>query len=78
MQARCTKCSAAFDFRNMRGAKLSDFRCKCGGTYERMTFDGYVFLETVGHGKPSYRNSRRDVYTLDATTGKFELIETAR
>lgn len=36
MTARCKTCNKANNFRNQRGAKLSDRRCDCGGTLEIM------------------------------------------
>lgn len=34
MTARCTVCSKSHNFRNRRGARLSDSKCECGGTLE--------------------------------------------
>lgn len=38
MRARCTTCSEVIEFRNKRGAKLSNYTCKCGGKFEIMSF----------------------------------------
>lgn len=66
MTIRCTSCSACADFRNKRGAKLSERSCPCGGKYETLasvwTGEAYVY---------SPRKSDRH-YTLNVDTMKFE------
>lgn len=37
MWTRCTNCNKAFDFRNKRGAKLSNCKCQCGGSFEMLS-----------------------------------------
>lgn len=46
MTARCKKCNAHRDFRNKRGAKLSDMVCSCGGSFELMSC-GYSVHERI-------------------------------
>lgn len=36
MITRCTKCNNAFDFQNVAGNRLADFKCECGGYYQRV------------------------------------------
>jgi hypothetical protein len=40
MIARCTSCNALFNFKAIRGSKLKDHRCKCGGEYQFIAYCG--------------------------------------
>ena len=50
MKAICLDCYTVIEFRNQRGARLKDHKCKCGGSFSRMQYD-----YDQGTGEPFYR-----------------------
>jgi hypothetical protein len=76
MNARCTTCSARIDFRNQRGAKLKDHRCKCGGSFEIISL--HSFPDFGKGGKKIYKNRAGQKFTRDETQNKFLIYEEAK
>lgn len=57
MKARCQNCNNHLDFRTQRGNRLSDYKCKCGGTFERLNnhlLDVYINKDKKFYKLESY------------------------
>lgn len=77
MWARCKNCNKAFDFRNKRGAKLSECKCQCGGNFERLssfrgeikgphpTNSDYTFMRGEEQYHYGLVNKTGDLFVLD-------------
>lgn len=85
MEARCKDCSSRIIFRATRGGKLSNYKCKCGGQYERMnsvniegnspnddispTIKLYATWGTASYN--AYENRSGVLFLLDHANNKF-------
>jgi len=59
MNARCTECNKHHLFYAVKGFRLADKRCTCGGKFERLTFHDFdEFKELL------YINSKNQIWYL--------------
>ena len=70
---RCIKCSSLRDFSHYRGFKLSEQRCSCGGTFQRVTFVKYLPQATLHKNNPSENIILLQVKIYKSKDGLFSL-----
>ena len=47
MICRCTSCNNITNFRNQRGNKLANLTCKCGGKFERLSWETQAGINPI-------------------------------
>lgn len=62
MWCRCKKCNGLIDFAKTRGAKLSERKCKCGGSYESLS-------ESLVYGRNPYEPGKTRVFDFGPKKG---------